>query len=232
MPAEALATPQDKQLTFESDVFPILQIRCFKCHGDGKLEAGLDLRRRFTMLKGGEHGPAIVAGKPDESLLVRRIEKGEMPPADEGRLDDKQRQLIRCWIAAGAPLAAATERPIEEAEAAARVTDNDRQFWAFAPPVRPKIPPVKGTERVRSPIDAFLLARLEEKGLSFNPDAPKSVLLRRLCFDLLGLPPTIEQLEAFLADDRPDAYDRLVDRLLESPQYGERWGRHWLDIAG
>ena len=222
----------DGPVLFETHVLPILETRCLKCHGEGKNKGGLDLRRKFTILKGGDSGPAIVPGKPKESLLVERIEKGEMPPTKDEALSPRQRELIRQWIAAGAPLAKAKEPPLQDTEAITRVSDEDRRFWAFQPPRRPPVPRVSAVHRVRNPIDAFLLARLEAKGLSFNPDAPKEVLLRRLCFDLLGLPPTREQHDEFLADTRSDAYERLVDRLLASPAYGERWGRHWLDVAG
>src|SRR5262249_36964457 len=116
--------------------------------------------------------------------------------------------------------------------AAAVVSSRDREFWAFRPPARPELPPVKDAARVRTPIDAFVLAKLEAKGLTFSPDADRVTLVRRLSFDLLGLPPSPEEVDAFLADARPDAYERLVDRLLASPHYGERWGRHWLDAAG
>jgi mono/diheme cytochrome c family protein len=219
-------------ITFENDIAPILEARCTKCHGQDRTEAGLDLRRRFTLLKGGENGTAIVPGKPDESLLVRRIEAGEMPPKDEGRLDERQRSIIRRWVADGAALANPREQPLDDLDAAHRVSEADRRFWAFQPPVRSTPPAVAGADRVRTPIDAFLLAKLEPAGLSFNHDAPREVLLRRLSLDLLGLPPTLEDLRQFLADDRPDAYERLVDRLLASPRYGERWARHWLDVAG
>jgi hypothetical protein len=222
----------DAPVLFETHVLPILETRCFKCHGEGKTKGGLDLRRKFTILKGGDSGPALVPGKPKESLLVERIEKGEMPPAKDEALSARQRELIRLWVSAGAPLARAKEPPLQEAEVTTRLSDEDRRFWAFQPPKRPPIPPVKAADRVRNPIDAFLLARLETKGLSFNPDASKEVLLRRLCVDLLGLPPTLQQRDEFLADSRPNAYERLVDRLLASPAYGERWGRHWLDVAG
>ncbi len=231
LPAFLLLAPgalwaQGQRVLFEKDVVPILQVHCWKCHGEGKIKGGLDLRRRATMLEGGDHGPAIVPGKPGASLLVQRIDKGEMPPAKEAALDQRQRELIRRWVADGAPLAGAQEVPL------ATVPDADRNFWSFQPAKRPAVPRVNGVQRVRNPIDAFLLARLEAKELTFNPEASREVLLRRLCLDLLGLPPTPEQLAAFLADNRPDAYERLVDRLLASPHYGERWGRHWLDLAG
>lgn len=227
-PAAAAAA----SLTFEADILPILQARCAKCHGEEKLEAGFDVRRRFAILKGGDSGPAFVAGKPDESTLIERIEKNEMPPPDEGRLDDKQKALIRQWIVAGAPTARNPEPPLEESEIASRISEEDRQFWSFKAPVRPELPVVKAQDRVRTALDAFLLAKLEEKGLSFNPDASKEVLLRRIYLDLWGLPPTIEQADEFLRDERPNAYELLVDRLLAAPQYGERWARHWLDVAG
>ena len=218
----------------ESQVRRILDARCVKCHGAGKLEGGLDLRRDPTMLKGGDSGPALVPGKPEESLLVQRIESGEMPPGKKGQLDKEERALIRRWVRErglqsvsrdGSPSPRAEEIP-------STITDDDRRFWAFQPPKRPVVPRVSNAAAVRTPIDAFLLQRLEARGLTFNPEAPREVLLRRLCFDLLGLPPTLEQQEQFLRDGRADAYERLVDRLLASPAYGERWGRHWLDIAG
>jgi hypothetical protein len=217
---------------FEDDIVPILEVRCFRCHGAETRKSGLDLRRKFTMLKGGDGGPVIVPGKPDESPLIEMITKKEMPPKEEDPLDARQIELLRRWVAAGAPIKGEVEAPLEAADADETISDDDRKFWAFQPPVRPAVPVVKESGRVRNPIDAFLLARLEEKGLSFNPDASRLVLLRRVCFDLTGLPPTPEQLDAFLADDRDDAYERLVDALLDSPHYGERWARHWLDVAG
>ncbi|HWB13690.1 MAG TPA: PSD1 and planctomycete cytochrome C domain-containing protein [Pirellulales bacterium] len=219
-------------VTFEGQIAPILEARCVRCHGDKALEGGLDLRRRATIFKGGDSGPAIVAGDVKKSLILERIEAGEMPPKDDGPLDKHDRELIRRWIAAGAPLAGESEAPLEAGDALTRVTAEDRDFWAFKPPQRPALPFVRDRDRVRTPIDAFVLARLEADGLTFNPDAPPLVLLRRLCFDLHGLAPTVEQMDAFLADTRPDAYERLVDHLLDEPAYGERWGRHWLDVAG
>jgi cytochrome c553 len=219
-------------LNFEDDVLPILEARCFKCHGAETRKAGLDLRRQFMLVKGGDSGPAIVPGKPDESPLIEMIEKKEMPPKEEDPLEAKQIDLLKRWVAAGAPIKGKQERPLETAEAENSVSDQERQFWAFRPPERRDAPAVNALHRVRTPIDAFLLAKLEERGLSFNSDAPKLTLLRRACFDLVGLPPTLEQVQEFLADESADAYDRLVDRLLDQPQYGERWGRHWLDVVG
>jgi Protein of unknown function (DUF1549)/Protein of unknown function (DUF1553)/Planctomycete cytochrome C len=222
----------DGPVLFETHIRPLLETRCLRCHGQGKVKGGLDLRRKFTMLKGGDSGPALVPGKPAQSLLIERITKGEMPPAKAEALTARQKELLRLWVAAGAPLANPKEPPLQETEVTSRVTAEDRAFWAFQTPKRPPVPRVRAAHRVRTPIDAFLLARLESKGLSFSADAPKEVLLRRLSFDLIGLPPAPEERARFLADDRPDAYERLVDRLLASPAYGERWGRHWLDVAG
>lgn len=232
----AFADDAAPTLSFERDVAPLLTARCAKCHGGGKLEGGLDVRRRFLIAKGGDSGAAIVPGKPDDSLLLQRITSGEMPPDKPDRLNEQQIDVLKRWIAAGAKTAAEKEAPLEEAEVASRVTPEDRKFWSFQTPVRPPVPVVQNTDRVRTPIDAFLLAKLEALSpttkFSFNRDADKQVLIRRLCVDLLGLPPTIQQLDEFLADNSDDAYERLVDRLLASPAYGERWGRHWLDVAG
>lgn len=228
----SVSAAQEASPTFEREVAPLLAAKCGKCHGQAKLEGGLDLRRRFLIAKGGDSGTAIVPGKPDESVLVQRVVSGEMPPDKKEKLEPAQIDLLKKWIAAGAKTVADGEPPLPEADLVSRVTADDRKFWSFVPPVRPPVPSVKHADRVRTPIDSFVLAKLETKSLSFNPDAAKNVLLRRVCFDLLGLPPTIEQLDEFLADDAPDAYERLVDRLLDSPHYGERWGRHWLDAAG
>ncbi|MCC7419731.1 MAG: PSD1 domain-containing protein [Planctomycetaceae bacterium] len=227
-----LSPAEEPRLTFEDDVAPILEARCFKCHGEKEKKGNLDLRRRFAILKGGDSGAGIVPGKADESVLIERIKEGTMPPKEEGALDAKQLDVLVKWVAGGAPIKGKEETPLEVADGDESVKESDRQFWSFQPPKRAAVPTVQHADRVRTPIDAFLLARLEAKGLSFNADADKAVLLRRLCFDLHGLPPTREQLEAFLKDDRPDAYERLIDTLLDSPRYGERWGRHWLDVAG
>src|SRR5207249_3919767 len=151
--------------------------------------------------------------------------KQVMPPGKAVKLSDAQITTLRDWINAGA-LTEQAEKPIE------LVTVKDRDFWAFRPPLRPAIPTVQHMERVRTPIDAFILAKLEAMGLTLSPDADRLTLLRRVTFDLIGMPPSPDEIDAYLADTRPDAYKRLVDRLLASPHYGERWGRHWLDAAG
>lgn len=226
----------EKKVVFESDIAPLLQARCHKCHAGEMQEAGLDLRRRFTMLTGGDGGPVIVIGRPENSLLVEKLESGEMPPEGEPPLSMEERDLIKRWIAAGATVAADPEPPLDDGPPPSSVTEEDRQFWAFQPPRRPPVPDFPGDgdarAQIRTPVDAFLLAELKPAGLTFNPEATRETLLRRLCYDLWGLPPTPEQQERFLADTRPDAYERLVEELLASPHYGVRWGRHWLDVAG
>jgi hypothetical protein len=221
----------------QHDVLPILLRRCTVCHGPRQREAGLDLRTRASLLRGGKSGPAIVPGKPADSLLLKKIHSGEMPPRRRiievsiKPIEPAETELLARWIALGAP-----EVNVEPDVAGTRpdplVADRDRAFWAFQPPRAPTPPAVKQNERVRNPIDAFLLAKLETKGLALAPEADRATLLRRACLDLTGLPPEPEEVRAFLADGDPRAYENLVDRLLASPRYGERWGRHWLDLAG
>ena len=213
---------------FESQVRPIFKTHCFQCHGeDVKQEAKLDLRLARLIAKGGESGPAVVAGKHADSLLWKRVTAGEMPPGEK-KLSDKERRIIAAWIDAGAK----TARPEPEAIADDDVTEEERSFWSFQPIRRASLPRVPQLDLVRTPIDAFLLARLEQDKLSFSNEADAVTLARRASFDLLGLPPTPEDVDEFLADRDPGAFERLIDRLLESPHYGERWTRHWLDIAG
>src|SRR5258706_74029 len=180
------------------------------------------------MLKGGDDGPVLVPGKPDKSPLFKMVQSREMPRRDK-KLTGEQVALIKEWIASGAK----TARP-EPAQLGkgSGITEEERAFWSFQPIRQPAIPNTKPKDRARTPVDAFLLASLSKQKLGFSPDAEKITLLRRACFDLTGLPPTPGAVESFLADTAPDAYERLIDRLLESPHYGERWGRHWLDVAG
>jgi hypothetical protein len=224
--ASLAAAPPVHPPRFETEVLPLLTARCLKCHGGDRPKAGLDLRTRAGMLRGGETGPALVPGSASKSLLFEMVHKGEMPPRP-GKLTAAEVALLRSWIDGGA---LAVRR--DPAEVETKVTARDRQFWAFRKPVRPAVPVARAHERVRTPIDAFVLAKLEARGLTLSPDADRGTLVRRLFFDLLGLPPAPEDADAFLADTRPGAYERLVDRLLASPHYGERWGRHWLDAAG
>lgn len=218
----------ETESVWERDVRPILKRHCFHCHGEGESPEGkLDVRLARTTIAGGDSGAAVVAGQPDESLLLKRIVQGEMPPKDK-KLTAAEQDVLRRWIASGAK----TTRPEPADPATAFITEEERGFWSFRPVKRPPVPAVKTTDRVRNEIDAFLLARLESEGLSYSPEADRATLLRRLSFDLLGLPPSPDEVDEFVADASPDAWERLVDRTLASPQYGERWARHWLDVAG
>ena len=225
------ASPSDQRLTFEQHIRPILKAHCFECHGEGaELAGGLDLRLKRFLIAGGDSGSAVVPAQPPASLLLTRASAGEMPPGEESKkLTSIQLELIRKWILAGAPLA----RP--EPESLARgfqFSSDDLEFWAFQPIRRPTLPEVQQRAPGLNPIDRFVQARLEQRGASLQPAASREQLLRRATFDLLGLPPTLQQRSEFLADTAPGAWQRLVDRLLNSHHYGERWGRHWLDVAG
>src|SRR5213075_1860514 len=182
---------------FERDIRPIFKAHCFECHGEGeKLKGGLDLRLRRLMLKGGDDGPVIVPGKPDQSRLFKLVHSGEMPKRDK-KLTREQVALIKRWIASGAK----TARP-EPAELGkgGGITEEERAFWSFQPIRQPKVPATKPNDRARTPVDAFLVDALSKQKIRFSPDAEKSTLLRRACFDLIGLPPTPAEVDAFLAD--------------------------------
>jgi hypothetical protein len=226
LPARADEAP----IVFENDILPILAAHCFKCHGLEARKAGLDLRTVGIMLRGGDNGPAIVKGAASESMLYQRIADRSMPPEKELPLTDAKIELFRRWLDGGAASLNADAPPPESAAPA--VTDADRQFWSFQKPRRSAVPQVRHAVAARTPVDAFVLARLEEKSLGFSVEAERTSLVRRTAYDLLGLPPTTEQLEEFVNDRSEGAYERMVDRLLASPHFGERWGRHWLDGAG
>ncbi len=217
-------------VVFESDVLPILTAHCFKCHGLEARKASLDLRTVGLMTRGGEHGAVIVKGSAQESKLFQRIAERSMPPEKELPLTDAKIELIRRWLDAGA-VALYVDGPLSDVEAPT-VTAEDRQFWAFSKPSRPLVPTVRHAEQIRTPIDAFALAKLEAKSLGFSSEADRHALVRRVSFDLVGLPPAPQAVAQFLADTAPGAYERMVDRFLASPHFGERWGRHWLDAAG
>jgi len=212
-----------EKIDFARDVQPLLAERCVRCHGPKRQEGGLRLDIRRRALVGGDTGPAIVGNSADKSeLLLRLTHKADdkrMPPGDRP-LDMKQIAILRGWIEQGA------KWPDEMAG-----KESFDEHWAFGRIQRPASPTVKNKDRVRNAIDAFVLAGLEAKGLTFSQEAERRTLVRRLYLDLVGLPPTPAEIEAFLQDKKEDAYERLVDRLLASPHFGERWGRHWLDVA-
>lgn len=214
--------------TFEKDVRPILKAHCFQCHGEeGETKGGLDVRLARFLLKGGKHGPAVIAGDAAKSHLLELVKSGEMPK-EKGKLKDQDIAKLEAWIADGAK----TARPEpEKLGPEFAFTDEERAWWSLQSIANPKIPVKKDTEG----IDAFVTAKLQEKGLSFSPEADPVTFIRRATFDLLGLPPTPEEVDAFVAAyiKQPEtSIENLIDRLLASPHYGERWGRHWLDVVG
>jgi mono/diheme cytochrome c family protein len=231
-PSRAAAPPPAAvaaALTFEQHVRPILRAHCLECHGENSKPKGrLDLRLRRFILRGGRSGPAVVSGKPAASLLYHRVRDREMPPG-KVKLTPNEIATIERWIAAGAPTA---QPEPEKLAPGLHIGVQERQFWSFRPIVRPTRPSIKHQALARTAVDTFLLAKLEARGLSFSPRADRSTLIRRATIDLTGLPPTLNEIRAFVEDPRPDAWERLIDRLLASPAYGERWGRHWLDVAG
>jgi Protein of unknown function (DUF1553)/Protein of unknown function (DUF1549)/Planctomycete cytochrome C len=205
-------------------VKPLLRTRCYACHGSLKQKAGLRVDTVELMLRGGNSGPAVVKAGASESLILERVSASDaadrMPPEHEGQpLTVEQVAVLRDWIAAGAPA------PLDE-----RPEADPRDHWAFRPIVRPPVPRVQRAGWMNNPVDAFIAQGYERHGLAPNPEASRTELLRRLSVDLIGLPPTAEEIAAFASDDAPGWYERAVDRLLAEPRYGERWARHWMDI--
>lgn len=226
----ARPAPAADPVTFEQHVRPILKAYCLDCHGAGeKMSGGLDLRLKRFAVAGGEGGPAVVPKEPGKSLLIERMKSGEMPPGEK-KVPADQIAIVERWIAGGA--ATLRDEPATLPPGLG-ITDEERAYWFYQPLKRP-VPPVVASPKtpIRNEIDAFVLAKLRERGLALNPEADRATLIRRATFDLTGLPPTKQEVDAFLKDRSPDAYEKLLDRLLASPQYGERWGRHWLDAAG
>jgi mono/diheme cytochrome c family protein len=227
----AAAEPSPDQLEFfETKVRPLLVAHCYSCHSAGaeKLKGGFLLDTRAGLLKGGTSGsPAIIPGDPDRSPLIRAVRGNDpdlqMPPKE--KLTAQQIADLVAWVHMGAP-----DPRVGQSQPLAPAVDANT-FWSFQPPRDPPVPQVKDAVWARNDVDRFVLAKLEEKGLKPSPEADRRTLIRRATFDLTGLPPTAEEVDAFLADASPDAYDRMVERLLASPRYGERWGRYWLDLA-
>jgi len=216
-----VAAQTDSGSALSRQVGAILANQCVSCHGPEQKKGGLDLSRRATALAGGESGTAIVPGVPDDSLVVDKIAEGEMPP--KGALAREQVAAVRDWVKAGALY---ESEPLAPRRAGAN-------WWSLRPIGRMSPPHFQGHEAdwVQTPIDAFILAGLKSSGLTPAPTADRATLIRRLTWDLTGLPPIPEAVDAFVGDPDPLAYEKLVDRLLASPQYGQRWGRHWLDVV-
>jgi mono/diheme cytochrome c family protein len=220
-------TPSSDEIDFfEKRIRPVLVQHCYACHSHNakSLEGGLLMDSRAGMLKGGDDGPVIVPGKPEASNLIKAIRYGQdfsqMPP--KGKLPAEVIADFERWIVAGAPDPRGDDSPL---------TKLQDKHWAFQPPRQVPLPLIKHTDWPRSEVDRFVLARLEERGLSPAPDANRDTLIRRLSFDLIGLPPMFSEVETFVNDRSPQALDSLIDRLLASPHFGERWARHWLDVA-
>ena len=220
-------TDAEKVEFFDSQVKPILQKNCFQCHGGRDVvEGGLELTSRDAILKGGNYGPAVSLENPADSFLLDMVgygqETAQMPP--DGRLDDTSLEILAKWINLGLPY------PVQDIDVQP-IPKTTSDYWAYRPLKRPQVPSVNASDWVNNPIDAFILAKLEAHGLSPATPASKRTLIRRVYYDLTGLPPSPEAVEAFLNDTAPDAYEKRIDRLLKSPRYGEKWGRHWLDLV-
>ncbi|HEY1342204.1 MAG TPA: PSD1 and planctomycete cytochrome C domain-containing protein, partial [Bryobacteraceae bacterium] len=227
--AAAADNPQAVEF-FEKHVRPLLVSKCQSCHGPKRQQGGLRLDSRAALLKGSDNGAVLAPGEPEKSLLVKAIRYDgdvQMPP--KGKLPDEAVAHLTAWVKMGAPWPGGDV--VQTDKLSLPVAEVRRTHWAFRPVKKPVLPAVKDAARVKTPIDAFVLARLEAKEMTFAPAADRRTLIRRVTLDLHGLPPTPEEVAAFEADRAPDAYARLVDRLLASPRYGERWGRHWLDVA-
>ncbi|MEO6181874.1 MAG: PSD1 and planctomycete cytochrome C domain-containing protein [Verrucomicrobiota bacterium] len=227
------ATPTPDQLAFfESKIRPLLVDNCYKCHSREaeKLKGGLSLEFRESVLKGGETGPAIVPGDPEKSLLIKAVRYTDadlqMPPKDK-KLSETQINDLVAWVKMGAP----DPRVAGTAVASKGWGKTAKEHWAFRSIQKTTVPQVKQTDWAATPIDAFVLAKLESNSMKPSAPADKRTLIRRATFDLIGLPPTTEEVKAFVADSSTDAFAKVVDRLLASPRYGERWGRYWLDTA-
>ncbi len=218
------ASPSQKA-QFEKSVAPLLAAKCIACHSGSEAKAGLDLTLGEKLLNGGDSGAGVVPGKLDQSLIWQRISADEMPPKHP--LSAAEKTTIKSWIEAGAVWSGGALDPL-------KVSTEQRagyDWWSLQPLTKSVCPTVQDIARLRQPIDAFVQARLEARGLEPAGPADRRVLFRRLTFDLIGIPPTPDDIAEFIADDRPDAYERQVDRLLASPHYGERWARHWLDVV-
>jgi cytochrome c553 len=220
----ALAGPPSAEAErfFEAKVRPVLAEHCMRCHGPQKQKGGLRLDSGPALLRGGNAGPAVKPGDPDGSLLIRVVRQtGDLKMPPKGKLPPAAVEDLAAWVKMGAPWPSTGEGRGE----------GTATHWAFRPVTDPALPAVKDAAWAATPLDRFVLAKLEAKGLTPSPPADKRTLIRRVTFDLTGLPPTPEEVEAFVSDPAPDAYEKLIDRLLASPAYGERWGRHWLDVA-
>ncbi len=219
---------------FEARVRPILAEHCFACHGPKKQQSGLRLDSQEALARGADSGPVIVPGNPDESPLIRAVRHDaavKMPP--KSKLPEQAIADLATWVRMGAswPVSTAAARSRAGGSQTARTSTTMNGHWSFQPIKDQSPPEVKNRAWPRTSLDPFILAALENKGLDPSPRADKRTLIRRASFDLIGLPPSTEDVQLFESDQRADSYERLIDRLLDSPHHGERWGRYWLDVA-
>ena len=222
----AITIVADDDIDYIRQIKPLLIEHCANCHNTDLQESGFRVDVGALLIRGGDHGAAVIAGKPNDSLLIKAMRgtsKIPQMPLDLDPLTTQQIDLIAKWVEQGAQL------PDSESvdPSARRPSDH----WAFQPIIRPTLPSPKNKQQAHNPIDLFILAKLQDEGLEPAPAADRNTLIRRLYLDLLGIPPTIEQIKKFVDNNNPTAYTELVDEILASPRYGERWGRHWLDLA-
>ncbi len=222
-----------QEIFFENEVRPLLAQSCVKCHGSEKQEGGLRLDSLEHMVKGGDSGPAVTPGAVADSLLISavRYQDFEMPPS--GQLSEQAQEVLATWVEQGAIWPKHSDAGLE-LRARSEVTEQDKQYWAFQPLTRPQIPSLshsKQANRANNPIDSFIIDRLDAAKLQLAPAADRRTLLRRVYFDLVGVPPTVAEAEAFLTSEDPRAYENLIDHLLDDSRYGEKWARHWLDLV-
>ncbi|MBC7809263.1 MAG: PSD1 domain-containing protein [Akkermansiaceae bacterium] len=228
-------SPAEKSAFFDKEVSPVLKASCVGCHTGESAGGGLDLNSRMAVLKGGASGPAVVPGDLKNSLLLRAVyyDGRQMPP--QGKLSQAKIAILTRWVEMGAPWSATKSAGTVAVAPAPHgpppVNAETMRFWSFQKVKRPAVPRVKNADWVRSPLDAFVLANLEKNGVKPAPAASRATLIRRAYYDVTGLPPTPAQVRAFVSDPSPKAWETVIDRLLASPQYGERWGRHWLDLV-
>ncbi len=215
---------EERRPDLDQDVLPLLKARCLKCHGPIKPKGKLNLSSARSLARGGSSGPVVVPANLDESPLWDLVSSDEMPPTPEEPLTAGEKALLRRWIEEGA-------KDLPDAQKSAMPPPGS-DHWSFARVAPAAAPSVRAADRMRTPVDRFVERSLEKKGLALGPDADRAMLIHRLSFDLTGVPPRVEEIAEFLDDIHPDAYDRLVERLLASPRFGERWGKYWLDASG
>lgn len=230
---EAATVSAAQRALFEDKVFPILQGKCFECHSHAgnKMKGGLVLDTLGGFLSGGDTGPAIVIGKPDDSLLIKAVRHTDehlKMPAKKPKLSDEEIDYLAEWIRQGAIW---PDADLTKFKPRGKITDEDRKWWSFQPLKQPAVPQVKDNGWSKNEIDRFIFARLEKEGLKPAGETERAALIRRATFDVLGMPPTPGEVDNFIHDPSPDAYEKLIDRLLASPRFGERWARHWLDLV-